>query len=88
MPSAKEMRCWLILGLGLLWGLFIGVLLDELGWARGGSLEATLHQLHRTTALNGWIGMGILGCTALMVTRFAYSVLRTLRQDEWPQGGR
>jgi hypothetical protein len=53
MPSAKEMRCWILLGLILVWGVFLGALWDEISWARGGSPEATLHLLQRATALHG-----------------------------------
>jgi hypothetical protein len=81
MPSAKEMRCWLVLGLVLLWATFAWTLYDQLMWGSGNSPQETLRQLQRTTGQLGWVSMVGMGFGALMVTRFAYCILRAYRQD-------
>jgi hypothetical protein len=37
MPSAKEMRCWIVLGVLLLWATIAWMLYDQLTGVPGGS---------------------------------------------------
>jgi hypothetical protein len=81
MASEKEMRCWIVLGVLLLWATLAWMLYDQLTWAPGGSPQETLRQLQRTTGRLGWSSLVGLGFGALMLTRLAYGVLRPHRRD-------
>jgi hypothetical protein len=81
MPSAKEMRYWIMLGLVLFWATLAWTLSDHLTGAPGDSPQESLRQLARTTGRLDWGRLVGMGFGALMLTRMAYCVLRVLRQD-------
>lgn len=81
MPSAKEMRCWIVLGLLLFWATLIWTLYDQLRGGPGSSPQETLHQLQRTTVLLDWSRLVGMGYGAPLLTRMAYCVLRELRDS-------
>jgi hypothetical protein len=82
MPSAKEMRCWIILGLLLFWANLAWMFYDQLTWVPGGSPQETLRQVQCTTLRLDWSRLVGLGYGALMLTRMAYCVLRVHRHSE------
>jgi hypothetical protein len=81
MASKKEMQCWIVLGVLLLWATLAWMLYDQLTWAPGGSPQETLRQLQRTTVRLGWSSLAVMGFGALALTRLAYGVLRPHRRD-------
>jgi hypothetical protein len=81
MPSAKEMRYWIVLGVLLLWATLAWTLYDQLTWAPGGSPPETLRPLQGTTGRLGWSSLVGMGFGSLMLTRRAYCALRPHRRD-------
>jgi hypothetical protein len=81
MPSAKEMRCWIVLGLLLFWASLAWTLYNQLMGGPGSSPQATLHQFQRTTGHLDWSRLVGLGYGAVLLTRMAYCVLRVLRDN-------
>jgi hypothetical protein len=76
MLSAKEMRYWVIVGLGLLWATIAWTLYEYLTGVPGGSPQESLSQLARATGHLDWSRLVGLGFGALLLTRIAYGTLR------------
>jgi len=79
MPSARELRCWMLLSVLLLWSIIGGMLWDQILWTRIQSVEDTLQHLQRTVPLLVWGSIGIVLFGAVCVTRLLYSALRKHR---------
>ena len=51
MPSNKELRVWLIVGVGLLWVMLGWIIYDQILWPTGSTPEEVLRHVQRHTRL-------------------------------------
>jgi hypothetical protein len=79
MPSAKEVRCWLILGLLILWGGVMALAWDVWqGWrlTAGVSLDGLLEAARTRVDHSLWYMLLVVPYGALVCTRAVWWVLR------------
>jgi hypothetical protein len=70
MPSKKELRVWLLLGVGLLGVMLGGIIYDHLRWPTGGTPEEVMRHLQRHTRLMRYFLVVFAGVVLSGVTRW------------------
>jgi hypothetical protein len=81
MPTAREMRGWIVLSLLLFWATLAWTLYDQLMGGPGGSPQETLRPLQDTTGRLDWSRLVGMGYGTVLLTRMAYCVLRAPRDS-------
>jgi hypothetical protein len=75
MPSTKELRVWLLLGVGLL-GVMLGwIIYDHLFWPTGGTPEEVVRHLQRHARLTRYFLVVFAGVVLSGMTRWVYWAL-------------
>jgi hypothetical protein len=75
MPSNKELRVWLLLGVGLLGGMLGWILYDHLRWPTGGTPEEVVRHLQHHTRLMRYFIIVFAGVVLSGMTRWVYWAL-------------
>ena len=75
MPSNKELRVWLILGVVFLWAWLAYIIADQFLWPTGGTPEEVLHHVQRHTRLMRYCIVVFAGVVISGMTRWVYWAL-------------
>lgn len=75
MPSTKELRMWLLLGIGLVGVMLSWILYDHLLWPTGSTPEEVVRQGQRHTRLMRYVIVVVAGVMIIGMTRWVYWAL-------------